>query len=200
MRKRPKEYVNWNPFALAQKFTNSRGRVSSLSESNDELLIKFANCGKEVDSQEEGTAGSSTYKIQEVQGHEDLVSIKINEVLFVGDQVCGKGVLWKQGDTFEDVTKTLSLRDGGDSRRNSMPSGSKGDTVERMSISDNQIKNCNRLALEKLSKEAATKTWDLGKSFGVTYQGDEEEVIGNIIEMEERDRNIVSSMGAQRGS
>lgn len=68
-----------------------------------------------------------------------------------------------------------------------------------LNISDNQIKNCVRLAKEKLSKEAAAKTWELGKLIGVSYSGEEDGMIQKIVEMEERDRNIISSTGIKSG-
>lgn len=69
-----------------------------------------------------------------------------------------------------------------------------------MSVSDNIIKNCNRLIFDKLSMESARKCWEIGKKSGVSFDGDEEFVIHKILEMEERDRKIISSKGVDKSS
>lgn len=69
-----------------------------------------------------------------------------------------------------------------------------------MSISDNSIKNCNRLILDDLSMDSAKKCWEIGKKVGVSCGGEEEVVIPKILEMEERDQKIISMKGAGKSS
>lgn len=68
-----------------------------------------------------------------------------------------------------------------------------------MSISDDQIVYCNNLAIQRLSREAASKSWELGKKIGVTFIGDENEIIDKIVEMENRDREVISLKGVKQG-
>lgn len=50
-----------------------------------------------------------------------------------------------------------------------------------------------------MSTKAVIKTWELGKQISVNFTGDEEEIIGKILEMEERDINVNSSTSAKEG-
>lgn len=71
------------------------------------------------------------------------MSIEINEVVFVGNRACGKGVIWKPGTSKEHPgTKTCS-QDAGryldfQEAQSSLELSSSG-----MLISENQIKNCS---------------------------------------------------------
>lgn len=67
-----------------------------------------------------------------------------------------------------------------------------------VSVSDVTICHCNSLILQKLSKTAAIKTWELDKRAGATYNGNEDDIILRIMEMEERDREIIYPIGVQK--
>lgn len=68
-----------------------------------------------------------------------------------------------------------------------------------MSISDSNIKNCNRKIRDRSDLSSAEKLWNLGKEIGVSCGGNEAEIITKIVEMEVRDREVISARGAGNG-
>lgn len=50
--------------------------------------------------------------------------------------------------------------------------------------------------MKRMSDCATRKMWELGKSVGVSFQGDENVVLEKLKAMEERDYAIISSKGA----
>lgn len=57
-----------------------------------------------------------------------------------------------------------------------------------MSVIDFVIKHCNRLILEINKLDLAQKLWELGNETGVSYEGNEKDMVAKIMEMETRDR------------
>ncbi|GAB4840943.1 hypothetical protein Ancab_021703 [Ancistrocladus abbreviatus] len=55
------------------------------------------------------------------------------------------------------------------------------------SIGDSNIANMNRLYLENQVREEARRIWEMGKSLGATYKGEDEEVIEKLVAMDKRD-------------
>lgn len=94
-------------------------------------------------------------------------------MVFVKNRAYGKGVIWKSAASNEEYgNKVISAsEDGGNSKNYQQAKSSCGISASGLSITDNHIKNCNRLVKEKISKKAATKTWELGKSIGVSFSG-----------------------------
>lgn len=66
-------------------------------------------------------------------------------------------------------------------------------------ISDSAILNCNRLVIEKNNFESAKKIWELGKEIGITYGGNENELIAKLVEMETRDKASLLPGGVNGG-
>ena len=58
------------------------------------------------------------------------------------------------------------------------------------SISDTDIVNCNRLFWMRNSSTEANRIWNLGKQLGITFTGDENQILEQLQKMEERDSKI----------
>ncbi|GAB4833162.1 hypothetical protein Ancab_031407, partial [Ancistrocladus abbreviatus] len=60
------------------------------------------------------------------------------------------------------------------------------------SISDSNIHNMNRLILEKDGMEIdhvrAEEVWAIGRALGISYDGNEQELLQRITNMEKRDK------------
>ncbi|GAB4826153.1 hypothetical protein Ancab_009020 [Ancistrocladus abbreviatus] len=60
--------------------------------------------------------------------------------------------------------------------------------ITGISIGDSGIQNMNRLFLTDLGDMSAKEIWEASKSLGAMFEGDENEIIQKIQQMEERDR------------
>lgn len=140
---------------------------------------------------------SASNNMQQQRSSDNLIEVEVEgnscwSVSSIG-KAYRKGV--KKGNTQE----AGGSRNGGGSRKGCSGMHYQPDLcTSGMSIPDNSIKNCNRLILESLSMDSARKCWELGKMVGVNYEGNEEAVIQKILEMEERDRKIISIKGADK--
>lgn len=125
---------------------------------------------------------------------ENLDAIKLDGLVDVEIQVdgnlCGRsnrGFIQNHcGTTHVDVS---SGKDSGDKQA----------AHTGLSVSDVTIRHCNNLILKKMSTKAAKTTWEIGKRTGVTYNGDEEEILDKIKGMEDRDRDGINLNGEQQG-
>lgn len=68
-----------------------------------------------------------------------------------------------------------------------------------ISMSDSEIRNCNDVFWLRHRENEARELWNLGKSLGLRFRGDDEEVIRQLIEMEVRDEQGVRRDSNQNG-
>ncbi|GAB4832425.1 hypothetical protein Ancab_006442, partial [Ancistrocladus abbreviatus] len=66
--------------------------------------------------------------------------------------------------------------------------GSDGGEIQRLSISDSCIENRNRVILQMVNSVPAEETWEVGRKLGISYNGDEKDVVDRLKDMEARDR------------
>jgi len=59
------------------------------------------------------------------------------------------------------------------------------------SNSDGDINNCNLQYCDPGNMVEPSKLWEIGKQAGITYRGDEEEVVKEYLCLEERDFEIM---------
>ncbi|GKU96280.1 hypothetical protein SLEP1_g9528 [Rubroshorea leprosula] len=125
------------------------------------------------------------------------VSIEIKDE----DQFC-KG--------YEDVRDRLqewirSKRNRGRGKQNMQPTEKKATSefllspngkIAEDSIDDSGIQNCNRSLKKKMQNQLAKETWDLAKQLGAVAE-DEDDIIGRIEEMENRDTLAKTTMENQ---
>ncbi|KAK6133348.1 hypothetical protein DH2020_032919 [Rehmannia glutinosa] len=63
-------------------------------------------------------------------------------------------------------------------------------SVRSFSITDSDIRFCNEKWMKEQYEKEAKETWDLGKKLGVEGQGNEDEIVRKLMEMEQRDVQI----------
>lgn len=68
-----------------------------------------------------------------------------------------------------------------------------------MSFSEASFGGKKRVLLHCNSLSNARKIWELGKKLGVSYEGDENEILGKFVELESRDRAAFASGGDKAG-
>ena len=56
---------------------------------------------------------------------------------------------------------------------------------------DNNTNNCNRLFWLKKGTSEVIRLWEFGKQLGVTLNGEEENVLKSLDELEKRDRKLI---------
>ncbi|GAB4852384.1 hypothetical protein Ancab_016576 [Ancistrocladus abbreviatus] len=84
--------------------------------------------------------------------------------------------------------KTLRGTDAFPSSAAALPSQRSLDpTLQGLSIGDSCIENRNRLILAELEQVQAEEVWAIGKQLGLSYEGDEAEVLQNLRAMDARD-------------
>ncbi|XP_057418079.1 uncharacterized protein LOC130712263 [Lotus japonicus] len=66
-------------------------------------------------------------------------------------------------------------------------------------MSDTCIRNCNGVFWMRHREQEARELWNLGKSFGLRYEGGDEEIVRQLVEMEVRDEQGVRRGNGQIG-
>ncbi|GAB4827296.1 hypothetical protein Ancab_034185 [Ancistrocladus abbreviatus] len=69
--------------------------------------------------------------------------------------------------------------------------GGKGTILQGLSIGDSYIENWNRIILRDLNQVSAEEVWALGKKLGISYEGDEGEVLQCLQAMEAHDNSTM---------
>jgi len=67
-----------------------------------------------------------------------------------------------------------------------------------LGLSDNEVKNCNRLFWLKDEHVEAIRIWKLGKEVGFLYTGEEEVVIGHLQSLKLRNNSVSSRASISR--
>ncbi|GAB4845231.1 hypothetical protein Ancab_038640 [Ancistrocladus abbreviatus] len=90
----------------------------------------------------------------------------------------------------EDQFKWLKKRYSAPIRSAGLPEVNTGLELGDNSISDSNIQNMNRLFLLHESQVRAEEVWAIGQALGASFEGDEQELLLRIDDMEARDRAV----------
>lgn len=71
--------------------------------------------------------------------------------------------------------------------------------LSSMSFSDSAIHKCNRIIIDKSTKEEAEKLRNIGSELSVSFEGNEEGIIEKFVEMEARDKAGISPTRVKEG-
>ncbi|GAB4858694.1 hypothetical protein Ancab_010168 [Ancistrocladus abbreviatus] len=74
-----------------------------------------------------------------------------------------------------------------------------GDGAAGDSLSDGNIVNMNRIIVQSHDKLGIAEIWDIGKQLGLSYLGDDAEIIQRIQILEDQDKNTTAQNVAPRG-